>query len=105
YEPRFITVQPQDGILAVVLLNDHAEAWSGDVAIRRISFDGTLLAEASVTAQLAARDQVTLAIPAELQTPADAAGEVLVIDAPGFGRGVHNFAEVVDQRLDKAPFD
>ncbi|MGM7671604.1 glycoside hydrolase family 2 protein [Microbacterium sp. A93] len=105
YEPRFITVQPQDGILAAVLLNDHADAWSGDVAIRRIAFDGTLLAEATVAAEIVARGEATIAIPSELQTPADAAGEVLVIDAPGFGRGVHNFAEVVDQRLEKSPFD
>lgn len=105
YEPRLITVQPRDGALSAVLLNDHAEAWSGDVALRRIAFDGTVLAEVSIDAELVARGEATLTIPAELQTPEDAAGEVLVIDAPGFGRGVHNFAEVVDQRLEKSPFD
>ncbi|MGW8483123.1 glycoside hydrolase family 2 protein [Microbacterium sp. NPDC055903] len=104
YEPRFITVQPRDGVLAAVLLNDHDEPWAGEVAVRRLAFDGTVLAEASIAADLPARGEQTLALPEGLRAAADASGEVLVVDAPGFARTIHDFAEVVDQRLDRAPF-
>ena len=104
YEPRFITVQPRDGGLAAVLLNDHAEPWSGEVVVRRQAFDGTVLAETSIAAELPARGVQTLMIPEDLSTPQEAGGEVLVVDAAGFARGIHDFAEVVEQRLEKDAF-
>jgi beta-mannosidase len=40
YADRLLTVQPRDGGLAAVAVNDSPEPWSGDVVIRRLSYDG-----------------------------------------------------------------
>ncbi|MDQ0642751.1 glycoside hydrolase family 2 protein [Microbacterium murale] len=104
YEPRLVTIQPRDGELAAILLNDTDEAWSGEVIARRVDFDGTVRAEVRVPATVEGRGAVTIPIAAQLQTPDDAKREVLVVEAGGIGRAVHDFVEVVEQSLDPAPF-
>lgn len=105
YEPRLITVQPRDGVLAVVLLNDADASWSGELVARRVAFDGTVRAEVRIPASVDQRAAATVALPAALHTPDAESDEVLVIDAEGFGRAVHDFAEVVGQDLEASPFD
>ncbi|WP_456284639.1 glycoside hydrolase family 2 protein [Microbacterium sp. JZ101] len=105
YAPRFATIQPAEDGLAAVLLNDADEAWSGDLVVRRLAFDGTVRAEAVIAAEVEARGAATVALPAEVAAADDPTGEVLVVDAPGFGRALHDFAEVVEQSLDRAPLE
>ncbi|WOF22492.1 glycoside hydrolase family 2 protein [Microbacterium betulae] len=105
YEPRLVTVQPRDGVLAAILLNDADEPWSGVVVARRLAFDGAVLAEARVAADVGARGTATVALPAGAVLADDPAGEVLVVEAAGLGRTIHDFAEVVDQALDRDALD
>ena len=49
FRDRLLTVQPRDGGLAVVVVNDSAEPWRGVLTRARISFDGTRLAESAST--------------------------------------------------------
>jgi len=105
YEPRFATVQPSEDGLAVALLNDVDEAWTGDVIARRLTFAGEVLAEERLPGSVAARGSATLALPESVAVADDASREVLVVDARGLARAVHDFAEVKDQALDAAPFD
>lgn len=103
YAPRLATVQPRDGALALVLLNDTAEEWFGAVRVERVRFDGSVLAAAELSATVAARGAETVALPAELSAFGDTADEVLVATLDGFARAVWNPAEVADQRLDPDP--
>ena len=104
YRPRLATIQPREGGLALVLANDDSSAWTGPVVLRRLAFDGTVLAEETVTAAVDARSAATIALPAALAVPDDAAGEVSVAEFRdgSFNRAEWNFVEVIDQRLDAA---
>ena len=44
YRPRLATIQPRDGGLALILLNDTPERWAGPITVSRLAFDGTVLA-------------------------------------------------------------
>ena len=99
YADRLLTVQPRDGGLAVVAVNDSAEAWHGHVEVRRHGFDGTSMAEATVALDVPARGVATLPIGAELATPTDPAAQALTATAPGAQRAWWFFAEDRDTDL------
>ncbi|GGF45680.1 beta-mannosidase [Microbacterium sorbitolivorans] len=105
YEPRFATVQPSADGLAVTLLNDIDEDWEGEVAARRLTFAGEVLAEERIPAAVAARGAATIELPASVAVAADAAGEVLEVEADGLARTLHDFAEVKDQSLAADPLE
>jgi beta-mannosidase len=105
YRPRLATIQPRDGGLALILLNDTPDRWFGRITVSRVAFDGTVLATEDVHAAAAERGALTLPLPPELSTPGRASSEVLMAgfgDA-AFARAIWNFAEVVDQSLDPGP--
>jgi beta-mannosidase len=106
---RLVTVQPRsadggeprgDGtdVLAVVVVNDTDDAWSGEVVVRRLGFDGGELAAATTAVTVAARGAATLLPGADVSTPADAGAELLVADLGGV-RGLWFFAEPRDSAL------
>ncbi len=103
YEPRLVTVQPRDGSLSAVLLDDADEPWSGELLVRRLSLTGEVRAEVGVAASVEARGSATVALPDEVTR--GGADDVLVVAAPGFGRAVHDFAEVIEQPLDADPLE
>lgn len=105
YAPRFATVQPSGDGIAVTLLNDTEHAWSGDVVVRRLTFAGEVLAEERIPGAVDARGNTALALPEPVATAGDPTREVLVVDAPGFARAVHDFAEVKEQALESSPFE
>nr|WP_246221545.1 glycoside hydrolase family 2 protein [Phytoactinopolyspora mesophila] len=98
YTDRLLTIQPRDGGLSVIAVNDSADVWSGDVVIRRLSYDGTELAAAKATAEVAARSTVTVPIPAEVTMPSEAANE-LIVATYGEERALWFFAEYRDSSL------
>lgn len=102
YAPRLATVQPRDGGLALVLVNDTGAEYRGSVRVVRQRLDGEVRAAAVVDAVVPARGAATLQLGADLGAPDDAGGEVLVATpgaGSGFTRAVWNYAEAVDQRL------
>jgi beta-mannosidase len=105
YRPRLATIQPRDGGLALILLNDTPDRWAGRITVSRVAFDGTVLATEDVRGAAAERGALTLPLPAELSTPGRVSSEVLVADFgdAAFARAIWNFAEVVDQDLDPGP--
>ncbi len=123
YAPRLATIQPRPSeaswasawegtvpefdTLALVLVNDTGEDFSGSFTVVREAFDGTVLAKAVVDAQVGARDAATITIPAEVAAFGDPSAEAIVAvpdgDA-GFAPAFRYGAEVVDQRLDPRPF-
>ncbi len=95
---RLLTVQPRDGGLAAVLVNDSAQPWQGTLTLRRLAVDGTVLATSGSPVRVDARSTTTVAVPADVATAGDAAAEVLVADAPG-ARGWWTFVEDRDLAL------
>ncbi|MCY1694833.1 glycoside hydrolase family 2 protein [Curtobacterium sp. SL109] len=106
YQPVLVTVQPgasASSVLDVVVVNASGAAVEGQVEVARMSFDGTVLASGSFPVTVGAADAARVALPASLAVPGDPASEVLVVTGT-LGRTVYDFAEVIDQALESAPF-
>ena len=104
FAPRAVTVQPRDGGLAAVLVNDTAEPWTGELVARRAGFGGDELARFATSVSLAPRETVTVALPADVATAGDVAGELVVAGVDG-ARGFWFFAEPRDSTLGAAEVD
>jgi beta-mannosidase len=98
---RLITVQPRADMLAVVLVNDTSQRWSGPLLVTRFSFEGKAIASKQFSAEVAPRSVQTLEIPRELAVPGDAGAE-LVVARLGGSRGIWFFAEDRDCALPPA---
>jgi len=98
YADRLVTVQPRDGGLAVILVNDSADPWSGELLVRRHTETGAVLAEHAEQVTLPARSSVTVPLPASVSAATDAAAELLRAELAGV-RGHWFFAEARDTTL------
>jgi beta-mannosidase len=121
YAPRLATLQPRPSeesranaweglkpefdLLALVLVNDTGEAYSGSFTVTRESFDGKVLAKAVVEGRVDARDGATVAVPAEVATFGDPNAEFIRAEGDGFAPAFYYGAEVIDQDLDPRPFE
>jgi beta-mannosidase len=94
YRDRLLTLQPRDGELALVAVNDSAQPWQGSAALTRRDLDGTVLAAADLPFLVPARAALPLPVPATLAAPGDARREVLLAQC-GADRSWWHFAEDV----------
>jgi beta-mannosidase len=99
YADRLVTIQPRGEQLVAAIVNDTDADWSGDLEVRRLSFDGSQLAVMSVPTDIPARGTVTLEVPAAVGPPVDGAGELLIATL-GDQRALWFFAEYRDSNLD-----
>ncbi|MRG59909.1 glycoside hydrolase family 2 protein [Agromyces sp. CFH 90414] len=103
FAPRVVSVQPRDGGLAAVIGNDTDAPWPGELVVRRLSFDGAVLAERSVPFEVEPYGNATVAIAADIATPGDASAELVTATVAASGeRGLWFFAEPRDSRLESA---
>lgn len=94
-------------ILVLTALNDTRLPWSGTWTIRRISFDGTVLASQSEKMNLKAGQAGHVRLSHDVATAEDPSTELIVASAqadpsvhgPRFERTIFDFAEVIDQKL------
>ncbi|MFF8632851.1 glycoside hydrolase family 2 protein [Streptomyces pilosus] len=86
YADRLLTVRADGDGLVVAAVNQAAGDWRGTLRLRRMSVDGTVLAEARPELTAPGRTVGTVAVPAGL-VPAGP-GEFLVADAGGL-RALH----------------
>lgn len=101
YAARFATLQPTaDGGLELVILNDTDEPTVGEAVITRHDFAGTALARTVAEAVVPARGVTRVRVPADVATAADPAAEILLAELPGYAPVVHDYADVLEQRLD-----
>jgi beta-mannosidase len=77
YAPRLVTIQPRADGLAVIVVNDTAEPWTGELRVRRHDYSGGVLADHAEPVTVAARATVTVPLPPTVSSAADPAGEVL----------------------------
>ncbi|HEY9307557.1 MAG TPA: glycoside hydrolase family 2 protein [Microbacterium sp.] len=101
FAPRLVTVQPRDGGLAAVLVNDTAEAWEGELLARRVGFTGDELARVTTPVSLAPRETITVPLPADVATAGEAASELVVAGVDAV-RGHWFFAEPRESTLGAA---
>ena len=79
YHPHLLTIQPRSEQLHVFAVNERTLFWRGPVTVRRMRFDGTVLAEWPHWRLCADRlDIGSLAIPDHVATPGDPRSEMLV---------------------------
>ncbi|MFC7484013.1 glycoside hydrolase family 2 protein [Luedemannella flava] len=95
---RLITVQPDGDGLRVVLVNETATPWQGELTAARVDYGGKVLATAALAADCPAWGTRTVSLPAEVATAGDAAAE-LVTARLGDRRGLWFFAEDRDSAL------
>jgi beta-mannosidase len=105
YATHFLAIAKREHGLAVVAVNERTLFWRGPVKIRRLRFDGTVLAEWTHWRLSADRlSSAELAIPGDVATPGDTGSELLVAtmhDSTAF----HYFAEDIDLDLPEARAD
>lgn len=101
FAPRLATLQPRDGGLAAVLVNDTAEPWSGGFVARRVGFAGDELARFETPVSLSPRETVTVSLPADVAVADDVASELVVAGVDDV-RGFWFFAEPRDSALGAA---
>ncbi|NMM17974.1 MAG: hypothetical protein HHJ14_12925 [Cellulomonas sp.] len=82
------------------IVNETSEIWRGAVLVSRQLLDGTPIATAELTGQVAARAAATIALPDDIHRPGDPSGEVLVGELDG-ARTVHTW--VADVALGLGP--
>lgn len=79
YAPRILTIQPESDALLVYANNDHADAWSGQLRVRRMNFDGTVLHERVYSAYVPPRSNQRIAIlPNGITNAVDRSREFIV---------------------------
>jgi beta-mannosidase len=83
YRPRLLTLQPRGSALVLFAINDSLQSWTADGKVRRMRFDGTVLAAMPVTMSAAPWSLTSLELPSSLTTPGDASNELLVADCGG----------------------
>lgn len=104
YADRLLTVQPRDGHLAVVAVNDSDDAWCGSLSMARSSFDGRVAVATDMQLSVVARDSATIALPADVATREDESSELIVVHV-GSARALWFFREDRDQALPAPAFD
>ncbi|MGI5242757.1 glycoside hydrolase family 2 protein [Dactylosporangium sp. CA-139066] len=93
YAPQLLTIQPRDGGLALVALNDTPARWQTPLEVRRVSFTGAVLAKTAITLDVPPGGAATVPLPPDVATADDPSAELLVA-----GDAVWFFAEDVDLR-------
>jgi beta-mannosidase len=102
FAPRLLTVQPRDGVDALIAVNDTDAVWTSEVVLERQTFAGDVLAAVKLPLDVPARSVARLDLAAELVTPGDPKGEVLVVSTAD-ARTAHLFGEDLELAYDPAP--
>jgi beta-mannosidase len=104
YRDRLLTLQPRDGGLALVAVNDSGQRWKSVVEVSRRSVDGSVLATTTAVLDLEVRAAATIVLPSAVSTPTHPDGELLLAQTGG-ERAWWHFAEDVDSALPAAELD
>ncbi|MEV4659187.1 glycoside hydrolase family 2 protein [Micromonospora sp. NPDC049301] len=81
YADRLLTLQPRDGGLTLVAVNDGGTPWRASTSVTRSTLAGEPRAKTTMELDVPAYSAVTLALPTELARPEEARRELLVAEA------------------------
>lgn len=106
YDDHLLTIQPrEDGPhpsgYSVIASNLAGLPWEGALTVQRCGLDGAVLSSVETPVVAGPRDNVTIALPADLVVPTDPARELLVAQLGG-RRALWWFVEDVDLALEPA---
>ncbi|MDQ1658751.1 MAG: beta-mannosidase, partial [Cryptosporangiaceae bacterium] len=104
YADRLVTIQPRDGGLAAVLVNDSADPWRGELRIRRLLFGGTELAAQDARVTVPPRGILAVPLDPAVSAPRDPSGELIRAQTGAGQRATHFFAEDVGLALPRPEF-
>jgi beta-mannosidase len=101
FDPRLLTIQPRDGGLAAVAVNERTLFWRAKISGKRLKLDGTVLAEFEFWRLLCDRFEAkAFTLPQDIATADDPHNEVIVVDMLD-RRAFHYFVEDIDLKLPK----
>ncbi|MFJ8577448.1 glycoside hydrolase family 2 protein [Micromonospora sp. NPDC093277] len=80
YADRLLTVQPRDGGLALVAVNETGRPWQVPVTVNRITLGWEVRAKTALELDVPAYSSAVAALPAELARPDEARRELLVAE-------------------------
>ena len=104
HRERLLTVQPGDGGLAVIAVNDTALGWWEIVRLDRVDLSGRVLASAEWSLAVGNRAATTFALPAQIATAEHPERELIVVTA-GSLRALWFFARDREIPYQRAEFD
>jgi beta-mannosidase len=104
YADRLLTIQPLDGGLAAVAVNDGGAVWRAEFEVVRLAFTGEPRAKTAIGVQVPPGAAVTVPLPPDVARADDPAAELILADS-GAGRALWFFAEDVDLRYPAAEFE
>jgi beta-mannosidase len=104
YADRLLTIQPRDGVPALVAVNETARGWTARVSARRLTTGGEQLADSRFEVEIPPFGAVTVPLPTAVAGGDDSDREVLVAEADG-KRAWWFFAEDRAGRLPPARFE
>lgn len=93
YATRLLTIQPRGTCMSVIAVNDGIDDWRETVTVRRITFNGRVLAEQDVRFVVAGLGIQGHELPSDLTTPQRATGELLVATTTSGTRALWFFEE------------
>jgi beta-mannosidase len=101
FDPRLLTIQPREGGLAAVAVNERTLFWRAKISGKRLRLDGTVLAEFEFWRLLCDRFEAkAFTLPQDIATAGDPNNEVIVVDMLD-RRAFHYFVEDIDLKLPK----
>ncbi len=99
FDPRLLTIQPRNGGLAAVAVNERTLFWRAKISGKRLRLDGTVLAEFEFWRLLCDRFEAKeFPLPADIATPDNAGDELIVVQMLD-RRAFHYFVEDIDLKL------
>jgi beta-mannosidase len=104
YADRLLTIQPRDGGLALIAVNDSPTQWTVEVPVTRLTLTGEPRAKTSVELTVPPRQATTVPLAADVSTPDDPTRELLLAEANG-QRAWWFFAEDKDIAYPPARYD
>ena len=120
FADRLLTIQPRDGGLALVAVNDGGQPWTGQAEVTRRTLAGEPRAKTAIGLDVPAYSSVTVPLPAEVADSDEPRRELLVADAgagpehatvgsggelAGSGRAYWFFAEDREIEYPRADYD
>jgi beta-mannosidase len=104
FADRLITVQPRDGGLAVIAVNDGTTRWTAQIAAARVNLSGEPRAKTTIEIDIPPGSSGTFGLPDDVAVADDATGELVIVDA-GPTRAWWFFAEDKDIDYPAADYD
>jgi beta-mannosidase len=83
YRSQLLTVQPRGAALVLFAINDSQDSWTADVTVRRLRFDGTVLAEMNAPLSVEPLSIGSVELSAAVGVPDDPLTELIVADCDG----------------------